>query len=791
MKFTRSWLADHLATEATPQQLSEAMTALGLEVESVENPGAVLRPFTVAFIKDAVPHPNADKLRVCTVETGTDTRQVVCGAPNARAGIKVILADIGVTIPTNGLVIKKSKIRDVESNGMLCSARELGLGQDHDGIVELPEDARVGESIVDLMGLDDPVFDLSVTANRADCLAVRGIARDLAAKGIGTLKPLPVAPELGGETCPVSVTIKDAASCPHFIGVLIRGVKNGASPAWLQRRLEAVGLRPISALVDITNYFTLTFARPLHVYDAAKLQGGIVVRGARVGETLAALNGKEYTLEEGQLVIADASGPLGLGGVMGGSGTGVSETTTDVFLESAWFAPSSIAATGRALQIHSDARHRFERGVDPASTRDGLLRAAAMIQELCDGTPTALVEAGDAPAIGRSVAWTPEAINAYGGTSFSAETITHTLEALGFRVNATSAHPPSWRADIAETADLAEEVLRVQGYQHLPSTPLPAKSAVAQPVLTPLQKRLSSVRRTLAARGLLECYGWSFISHEIAVHFGGGAEALQLQNPISAELSDMRPSLVPQLVQAAAANARRGTPDLGLFEAGLQWHNPSPTGQTTVACALRAGEAQGKQVHGAPRAVDAYDAKADAFTILTQCGLNTANLTLQSGSAPAWYHPGRSATILLGKQIIGQFGELHPATLTTLDAEGPMVACEIFLQAVPFARAKGTARPALALSDFQATTRDFAFVMNAAQPVSELLIALRKAEKQLLQSAEVFDVYQGKGVPEGKKSVAITLTLQATDRTLTEADLTRVSAAMVTAGASVGAELRV
>lgn len=788
MKFTLSWLADHLATEASHKQLGDAMTALGLELESLTNPGEALKPFTVAFIQDAVPHPNADKLRVCTVETGKDIRTVVCGAPNARAGIKVALADIGATIPTNGLVIKKSAIRGVESSGMLCSARELGLGEDHNGIIELPEDAKVGESIVDVLGLDDPLFDLSITANRADCLAVRGVARDLAAKGIGTLKSLPVVPELSGDACPVSVTIEHEG-CAHFMGVLIRGVTNGESPEWLTRKLEAVGQKSISALVDITNYFSLAFARPLHVYDAAKLTGGITVRAATDGETLDALNGREYALEEGMLVIADESGPIGLGGVMGGTATGVSETTTDVFLESAWITPVTIATTGRALQIDSDARHRFERGVDPASTRDGLLRAAAMIQEICGGTPTALVEAGEAPSSARSIAWTADAINGYGGTNFSAETISATLEALGFRMNATSAHAPSWRADVSETADLAEEVLRVQDYDHIPSTPLPPKSAVAQPVLTGLQKRISQIRRTLAARGLMECYGWSFLSNDLARQFGGGGEHLQLQNPISADLSDMRPSLVPQLVQAAAANARRGFHDVALFEVGLQWRDPSPVGQTQIACALRAGEAASKGVHDAARAVDAFDAKADAFAILAQCGLPTANLTLQPG-APAWYHPGRSTTILLGKQIIGQFGELHPATLTALDAEGPMVACEIFLQALPAAKAKGPSRGALKLSDYQATRRDFAFLMDAAKPVSDLLIALRKAEKQLLQSAEVFDVYVGKGVPEGKKSVAVSVMLQAADRTLTEADLTRVNDVLIASAISIGAELR-
>ena len=789
MKFTLSWLKDFLDTNATADEIGLALTSLGLEVESIDNPGAALKPFTVALIENAVPHPNADKLRVCTVKTGTDTRQVVCGAPNARAGIKVVLADIGNVIPTNDLVIKKSKIRDVESNGMLCSARELGLGMDGDGIIELAADAPIGASIVDVMGLDDSLFDIAITANRADCLGIQGVARDLAAKGIGTLKALPAVVEPKGAASSVGVSIAHDG-CKHFVGALIRGVKNGPSPEWLQKRLESVGLRPISMLVDITNYFTIAYGRPLHVFDAGKLKGNLTVRPAKAGEVLNALNNKSYNLTEGMLTIADDSGVLALGGIIGGIESSVTETTTDIFLEAAWFEPESITKTARALQIESDARHRFERGVDPGFTREGALRAIALVTELGGGTASALVEAGSAPIVARTVPFSADAINGYAGTSFDAKSIEQSLTKLGFTIEGGQATPPSWRADVHGIADLAEEVLRLQGYEHIPSTPLPPISAVAEPILTPLQKRVGQVRRLLAGRGGMETYGWSFLSTELAEAFGGGSPTLKLQNPISADLSDMRPNLLPHLLQAASANARRGMGDLALFEVGLQWKDASPTGQQYVATLLRTGLARAKGIHRPERNADVFDAKADAFAIIAQCGLPTANLTLSQNDLPSWYHPGRAARILLGKQVVGTFGEIHPRIRKLLELDAPAVACEIYLEAMAYPKPKGTSRPKLVVSDHQSSTRDFAFLMPADKPAEELLSAIRKAEKQLLQSVELFDLYQGKGVPEGEKSVAIRIILQAPDRSLSEEDITRISQSVIGQAAAVGAKLR-
>jgi phenylalanyl-tRNA synthetase beta chain len=795
MKFTLSWLKNHFETTADADTIGNALTALGLEIESIDNKGASLREFTVAEILSAEQHPDADKLRVCQVKTGTDTRQIVCGAPNARAGIKVALADIGAYIPAHNITIKKSSIRGVESNGMMCSARELNLGEDHAGIIELPLDAPIGASIVDVLGLDDPLFDISVTANRPDALGVYGVARDLAALnarpegGIGTLKPLTIPAAPKGDASPITVTIT-TDGCKHFVGCMIRGVKNTESPEWLKKQLESIGLRPISALVDITNYFTIGYGRPLHVFDAAKLSGNITVRTAKAGEKLAALNNKEYTLSDGMTVIADDAKVLALGGIIGGEETGCTETTTDVFLEAAWFEPLCIASTGRKLQIDSDARHRFERGVDPAFTQSGALLAIQMILDICGGTASALVEAGNAPVREHGITLDVDAINGFGGTHFSPEIVRSTLEHLGFVLKSDVAQVPSWRADVEGIADLAEEVLRVQGYHHIPSTPLPALSAVAEPILTPLQKRVSGARRLLAARGGNECYHWSFLPHDLATHFGGGSEALQLQNPISADLSDMRPSLLPQLLQAASSSANRGVDSTALFEVGLQWKDATPKGQAYVAAMLRTGEATSKGVHEAARKVDVYDAKADALAIIAQCGLPTANLQYSTKDLPAWYHPGRSAALLLGKQVIGYVGEIHPTTRKLLDVDGAAVACEIFLENIPFGKAKGTARGVLNVSDFQATTRDFAFTLPADKPANDLLIAVRKAEKQLLKEVDLFDVYQGKGVAEGEKSVALRITLQAADRTLTEDDISRISQAVVSQAAAIGAKLR-
>lgn len=792
MKFTLSWLKDYLDTSASADVIADALTALGLEVESVENPAPALRPFTVAEIKETKPHPDADKLKICQVDSGEGMLEIVCGAPNARAGIKVALAKIGTIIPNGEFEIKKSKIRGVESSGMMCSARELNLGEDHAGIIELPADAPLGESIVDVLHLDDPLFDIAITPNRADANGVYGIARDLAAAGIGTLADLP---QVGWESkteSAIKVHIEDEASCTQFIGCTIRGVKNGPSPEWLRKKLESVGQKSISALVDITNFFTLALNRPLHVYDLNKLEGNIHVRRATDGETLEALNDKTYTLNPQITVIADEKKALGIAGIIGGTQTGCDEATTDIFLEAAFFTPSRIAAAGRDLQILSDARYRFERGVDPDFVEPGARMAVQLILDLCGGDPSALtVTRAGAPVPTTVVAFEPERINALGGTKFSPEQMMDSLRSLGFGVDAGKVTVPSWRADVTQSADLAEEVLRVRGYANIPSTPLPELPPIASPVLTPMQQRVQLARRTLASRGFMEGYHWSMVSEEHAKHFGGGDAALSLQNPIHADLSHMRPSIVPCLIAAWERNARRGVQGLNLFEVGLTWQGTKPNEQKMVAAALRAGTATPQGVHEAARKVDVYDAKADAMALIESLsGIAAEQLTVKSDGAPSYYHPGRSAAFGLGKNMVAYVGELHPATLAMMDVEGPVVACEVLLESLPFPRAKTKARPALQVSEFQAVDRDFAFILDSNVPAAELVQAMRKAEKKLLKSVNVFDLYEGKNLPEGKKSLAVRITLQAMDKTLSDEEIEGISKQMIAAAEKAGAALR-
>jgi phenylalanyl-tRNA synthetase beta chain len=787
MKFTLSWLKEHLDTTAPLATISERLTAIGLEVESVTDNSVALKPFTVAKILHAEKHPEADKLSVCKVESDIGELQIVCGAPNARAGIYVALAKEGAVIPANGMVIKKTKIRGVESNGMLCSADELAIGGDSDGIIELPE-AKIGESIVKVLGLDDPVIDVAVTPNRPDALGVRGIARDLAAAGLGKLKPLPETNVKGNFKSPITVSIS-SANCHQFIGATIKNVKNGASPEWMKKRLAAIGQKSISALVDITNYITIDLGRPLHVYDAKKLKGNLVVREAKAGEKLLALNDKEYTLAPGMTVIADDSGPVALAGIIGGKSTGCDETTTDIFLEVALFDPANIAKTGRTLAIDTDARYRFERGVDVAFVETGAKHALGVIKQVCGGDASELVVAGKIPAWEHNIVLDLERIESLGGVHVSKERATQILQTLGFTCPANGdllkVSPPSWRSDIEGEADLIEEILRIEGYDSIPSTPLPKLSTIGKPVLNVTQQRTHLAKRTLAARGFIEACTFSFLPHKQAIAFGGGSEALQLANPISEELSDMRPSLLPNLLEAAKKNMFRGFKNLNLSEIGLQFSDATPTGQRMVAAGIRTGNptyyVHGDKFETCQPPYDAFDAKTDALALLQALGLNKTDITTDT---PNWYHPGRSGALTLGgKIILGYFGELHPATLANYDIDTVAVGFEIFLDAIPTPRSKGKARAVLKLSDFQAVERDFAFVVESSVTAAQIIKTLAGADKNLITDIAIFDVYAGKGVPDGKKSVAVKVTLQAADRTLSEQDITTVSKAIVDAAA--------
>lgn len=793
MKFTLSWLKDFLDTTASVDEVSRTLTAIGLEVDDLTDQGAALDAFTVAEILEATQHPDADKLRVCKVKSDAGELQIVCGAPNARAGIKVALAKIGAVIPNGGFTIKQSKIRGVESCGMLCSANELGLGDDHSGIIELPASAQIGQKVADVMGLNDPVFEINITPNRGDCLGVYGIARDLAAAGIGTLKPL-AAPAFKAEgKTSIPVTIEDTDGCKMFVGRAILGVSNGASPEWLQQRLKAIGLRPISVLVDITNYMTFSYGRPLHVYDLDKLKGRITARKATEGEEFDALNDKHYKVEAGMCVIADDSEMLGLAGIVGGIPSSVTETTTNVLLECAWFDPIHIAENGRKLSINSDARYRFERTVDPEFVAAGADIATQMIIDLCGGTACEANVAGSVANTAQTFSVSAAAVNALGGITLSAKEQTAILSKLGFEVSNETADgytvkAPSWRPDISQMADITEEVLRIYGYDNVPSAPMPKHEDPSKPALNTTQKRNQSVRRTLAARGLHEGHHWAFMAEDKARLFGWNDEALRLLNPISEDLSVMRPSLIPHLVEALARNAARGSASLGLFELGPQFANTTPAGQQSIACAVRMGEASGKQWSGPARSADVFDAKADALAAIEAAGLTAAKLQV-SATAPAWYHPGRSGVLSLGpKNILAYFGELHPVILKALGCEQRVVACEVFVDAIPAAKAK--ANDALKQSDYQAAQRDFAFILDEATPADELLRAVAGADKQLMQQVRLFDLYQGKGVEDGKKSIALTIRLQAPDRTLSEADIDAVSQKVVAAAEKLGAKLR-
>ena len=787
MKFTLSWLKTHLETDAPLEAIVDKLTTIGLEVDTVEDRAAELAAFTVAYVKEARQHPNADRLKVCIVDTGNEEVQVVCGGPNARTGMKGVFAAVGSYIPGIDTVLKKSKIRGEASNGMLVSEREMGLSDEHEGIIDLPEDAPVGVPFTQVLGLDDPVIDIEITPNRGDCLGVRGVARDLAAAGLGTLKPFET-PALGGFGESPIQWRRDlpgdlAGACPYVAGKLFRNVTNRASPKWLQDRLRSIGLRPISALVDITNFVTFDLGRPLHVFDADKVKGDLTMRMAREGEEIPALDGKTYRLDPEMVVIADETGPQGIGGVMGGEPSSCTEATTAVFLEVALFDPVRVAATGRRLAIQSDARYRFERGLDPESARWGVEVAAKLITELCGGEASDTTAAGEIPAERREIAFRPERVASLGGLEVALDEQTRILADLGFGVTKTngtlSISVPSWRPDVEGEACLVEEVLRMHGFEHLPLSPTALDTALPLPALDLSQRREAAARTALAWRGMSEAVTFSFLDGAAADLFGGVPDSLRLVNPISSDLEVMRPAVLPNLITAAARNADRGFGDAALFEVGAQYRDDTPEGQVQVAAGLRAGARAPRHWAAAPRLVDAFDAKGDALAVLEACGAPVQNLQV-TRDAPGWYHPGRSGTLRLGPGVLAQFGEVHPRVLRRLELKGPAAAFEVFLEAIPAPRAKdGKARPHLTLSPFQPVSRDFAFVVDAEVPADKLMRAAAGADKELIARVDLFDVYEGKGIGEGKKSLAIAVTLQPTARTLTDPEIEAVSKKIV------------
>lgn len=788
MKFSLSWLKQHLDTDADANAVADALTRVGLEVESVENPADALRPFTIARILTAERHPQADKLQVLSVDAGLEKPlQIVCGAPNARAGLVGVLGQPGHYVPGLDVTLKLAAIRGVESHGMMCSARELQIGEGHDGIIELPADAPVGLSFADYAGLDDPVFDIAITPNRQDCMGVRGIARDLAAAGLGTLKPLDAPTHNGSFPCPVEIRTDDPAGCPAFYGRVIRGVNNGASPEWLQQRLKAAGQRPISALVDITNYVMLDHGRPSHAYDLARLDGPVVARRATEGESVVALNGKSYALTPAMTVIADASGVHDIAGIMGGEHSGCSDDTTDVLLEIAYFDPENIARTGQALGLTSDARTRFERGVDPAFLEPAMAILTDLIVTICGGEASEIVRAGRPPVEPRYIAYDPGLCARLGGLEVPADRQRDILESLGFIVDADwKVGVPSWRRDVDGQADLVEEVIRITGIDAIPSTPLPRADGVAKATASPAQLIERAVRRAAAARGLSEAVTWSFVSEAEAAPFGGGAWTLA--NPISEDLKVMRPSLLPGLIGAARRNLDRGATTVALFEIGRRYLSDAEHKTLGV---LLAGQRQGRDWRtGKAQPYDAYDAKAEAVTLLAAAGAPVERLQVMEPVSPH-YHPGQAATLRLGpKTVLAEFGALHPATAKALGLEGGAVAAEIHLDAIPAKRAGGRTRAAYTPPALQPVKRDFAFLVPASLAAGDLLRTVAAADKNAIVDASLFDVFTGPGVADGEKSLAIEVVLQPGEKSFTDEELKAVADRIVAAASRLGARLR-
>ncbi|MBX9464914.1 MAG: phenylalanine--tRNA ligase subunit beta [Aquamicrobium sp.] len=813
MKFTLSWLKDHLDTDASLAEIVDRLTMIGLEVESVDDKAA-LKPFVIARVLTAEKHPDADKLRVLSVDTGSgDPVQVVCGAPNARTGLVGAFAAPGTYVPGIDVTLSVGNIRGIESRGMMCSERELQLSDEHDGIIDLPEDAPVGTPFATWAKLDDPVIEINLTPNRPDATSVYGIARDLAAAGLGTLKNGAVAPVAGEGACPVKVTIEAPELCPGFALRLVRGVKNGPSPKWMQQRLIAIGLRPINALVDITNYVTFDRGRPLHVFDAKKVAGNLVVRRAKEGETVLALDGREYTLTPEMCAIADDNGIESIAGIMGGEHSGCDETTTDVLIESALWDPMATARTGRTLGIVSDARYRFERGVDPEFMVPGIELATKLVTELCGGTPSETEVVGYAGHEPRVVSFPFAEVKRLTGIEVAPEESRKILSRLGFTVadavemevsapgglaelmpsSGVHAVPsadrvdvavPSWRPDVDGKADLVEEVMRIHGVEKIDPQPLVSHDAVNGRILTTLQIRTRAAKRALAVRGMMEAVTWSFIPARHAELFGGGQPELKLANPIAADMSDMRPSLLPGLIAAAQRNADRGFADVALFEVSGTYEGDRPEQQRRVAGGVRRGtakmEGQGRHWAGNAASVGVFDAKADAFAALEACGAPVDKLQVEAGG-PAWYHPGRSGTIKLGpKVVLGTFGEFHPKTLEALDVSGPLCGFEVFIDAVPEPKAKATrTKPRLDLSPFQAVRRDFAFVVDRNVEAAALTRAAGAADRKLITGVRVFDIFEGPSLGADKKSVAIEVAIQPVERTLTDEDFEALAGRIV------------
>ena len=784
MKFTVSWLKEHLDTELSLDELVDALTAIGLEVEEVTDRAKDLAPFTVGYVIEAAPHPDADRLRVCTVDTGTGTAQVVCGAPNARTGMKGVFAPVGTTIPGTGLHLTAAKIRGVESAGMLCSEREMGMSDEHEGIIELADDAPIGAPFAAIAGLDDAIIEIAITPNRQDCLGVAGIARDLAAAGLGTVITPPAEPIPGTFESPLGIRMNLPAgkedACPYFVGRYVRGLKNGPSPKWLQDRLHAIGLRPISALVDMTNYITFDLGRPLHVFDADTVAGGIQLRMAEEGEKIDALNDKSYELDGEMTAVADDDGILGLGGVVGGVPSGCTEETTNVLIEAALFDPVRTAATGRKLQCDSDARYRFERGIDPAAVVSGMERATKLVLEICGGEASEIVSAGAEPDWARNVSFRPSRVKGLAGLDMADHESIEILERLGFEVSGEGevrdVAVPSWRSDVGGEADLIEDIARLKGYDKIPSVPMVNPEAVTRPAVSHARQRVMTAKRVLAARGMNEAVTWSFTQTAFARMFGGGDEGLRLANPISAEIDMMRPSQLPSLIDAAGRNVARGVANVALFEVGPVYLGTRPEDQQTVASGVRRGHNASRHWAEAHRDVDVFDAKADAVAVLAEAGAPLANLQTFV-EAPAWFHPGRSGTLRLGpKTILAAFGEVHPGVLSAMNVKGPLVGFEVFLDALPLAKSKASRnRASLEVSDLPSVDRDFAFVVDADVAAQDLVRAAIGADKALIDDVSVFDVFEGAALGEGKKSIAIRVRLQPRDKTLTDAEIESVA----------------
>ena len=787
MKFTLSWLKEHLDTDASLVQITETLTRIGLEVEHVEDKAAKLKDFIIGYVVEAVQHPNADRLRVCMVDTGTgEAVQVVCGAPNARTGMKSVFSPPGTYIPGKDITLGIGSIRGVESRGMLCSAAELELSKDHDGIIELTADAPVGARYVDWAKLGDPVIEINLTPNRPDCTGVFGIARDLAAAGLGKLRDTMVSPVAGQFPCPQVVNLAFPKGqehyCPAFALRLVRGVKNGPSPQWMQDRLTAIGLRPINALVDITNYMTFDRGRPLHVFDASKVKGEIVVRRSKPGESLLALDGRVYGFTGNETVIADDNGVESIAGIMGGEHSGCDENTTDVLIESALWDPLDIARTGRNLGIVTDARYRFERGVDPAFCIPGAEIATRMVMDLCGGSPSELVVAGQVPEVERVVLFNMKETQRLTGLDVHPLEAKRILSDLGFWVNGTKdivkVAIPTWRSDVHGKADLVEEIIRIMGLDEIPAVPLPREGKVTGSVLTLIQRRNRATKRALAVRGMMEAVTWSFLSKAQAELFGGGAPALALANPIASDLSDMRPSLLPGLLSGVQRNGDRGYGDVAIFEVGQIFRGDKPEDQYTAAAGIRRGIASsqgiGRHWSGAATA-SVLDAKADLLAALAACNGPVGNVQIVAGG-PAWFHPGRSGTVQLGPQnVFGHFGEIHPRILEEMGVDGPVVAFELILDRIPAPKAKPTrVKPKLELSALQPVERDFAFLVNRSVKAADILKAAQGADKQLIKDVTIFDIYEGKGIDPDKKSLAISVTLQPREKTLTDAEIDAV-----------------